>query len=379
MNERILVVDDTPANLQALSAVLKEQGYPISVATNGKQALEVLERVRPDLILLDVMMPEMDGFETCRRLKQSPAWREIPVVFLTSKSETDDVVAGFEAGAVDYVAKPFNAHELLARVRTHLTIDRLRRDVAEKSEQLVRARKREMDLAFRVQARLMPARLPELAGWSLAADWQPALEVSGDYYDFIADRGRLGVVVADVSGKGMPAALFMASTRSVLRAKATAALGPAEILTQANALLCADAVDGMFVTLFYAEIDAASGSLAYASAGHNPPFWYRAASGDVVELAPTGSVLAMDEERRWGQERIEPASGDVLLFYTDGYPEAFDARRRAFGDERLKEVLKRTAKETPERIRDEMRRAVDEFVGGAPRSDDLTLVVAKRL
>ncbi len=128
MRGRILVVDDTPANLQALSATLKDKGYQVSVATGGRQALELVTRLRPDLILLDVMMPEMDGFETCRRLKAAAATHDVPVIFLTARTETADIVKGFELGAVDYVAKPFNTHELLARVNTHLTIDRLHRE-----------------------------------------------------------------------------------------------------------------------------------------------------------------------------------------------------------------------------------------------------------
>jgi len=128
MTSRILVVDDTPANLQALSATLKEKGYQISVATNGQQALEAVARVRPDLILLDVVMPEMDGFEACRRLKSSDATNDIPIIFLTARAESEDIVKGFELGAVDYVPKPFNAPELLARVNTHLTMDRLHRE-----------------------------------------------------------------------------------------------------------------------------------------------------------------------------------------------------------------------------------------------------------
>src|SRR6478736_2449816 len=128
MPSRILVIEDEPANIQALSTILKERGYNISIATNGRQALEVLERIRPDLILLDIMMPEMDGFETCRRIKASTAWREIPIIFLTAKTDTADIVRGFELGALDYVAKPFNAHELLARVNTHLTLDYLHRE-----------------------------------------------------------------------------------------------------------------------------------------------------------------------------------------------------------------------------------------------------------
>ena len=139
MTSRILVVDDTPANIQVLSSTLKAKGYQISVATNGRQALEVVARLRPDLILLDVMMPEMDGFETCRRLKESAATNDIPVIFLTARTETTDIVQGFEVGAVDYVAKPFNAHELLARVNTHLTMDQLRRSLAGKNTELARA------------------------------------------------------------------------------------------------------------------------------------------------------------------------------------------------------------------------------------------------
>src|SRR5206468_3501494 len=133
MNERILVVDDTPANIQTVAAILKGKGYQLSVATNGKQALDALTKIRPDLILLDVMMPELDGFETCQRIKSSEAWRDIPVIFLTAKTDTADIVKGFEMGAVDYVGKPFNAHELLARVSTHLTVDQLRRTLATSS------------------------------------------------------------------------------------------------------------------------------------------------------------------------------------------------------------------------------------------------------
>src|SRR5262245_28093056 len=139
MNERILVVDDTPANIQTVAAILKGRGYQLSVATNGKQALEVLEKIQPDLILLDVMMPELDGFETCQRIKSTPAWRNIPIIFLTAKTETADIVKGFEVGAVDYVGKPFNAHELLARVSTHLTIDQLRLSLATAHELVRRA------------------------------------------------------------------------------------------------------------------------------------------------------------------------------------------------------------------------------------------------
>src|SRR6476660_3206403 len=128
MPARILIIDDAPANIQTLSTILKARGYSLNIATNGRQGLDVLDRILPDLILLDVMMPEIDGFEACRRIKASTAWREIPIIFLTAKTDTADIVRAFELGAVDYVAKPFNAHELLARVNTHLTLDHLHRE-----------------------------------------------------------------------------------------------------------------------------------------------------------------------------------------------------------------------------------------------------------
>ena len=128
MESRILVIDDTPTHIETIAATLREEGYKVSVATSGEQGLDLLQRFRPDLILLDVMMPGLDGFETCARLKESTEWREIPVIFLTAKGDPEDIVHGFEAGAVDYVSKPFNAHELLARVRTHLTLDHLYRE-----------------------------------------------------------------------------------------------------------------------------------------------------------------------------------------------------------------------------------------------------------
>jgi class 3 adenylate cyclase/CheY-like chemotaxis protein len=139
MSSRILIVDDTPANIRVLSSALKQEGYQISVATSGLQALAEVQRLHPDVILLDVMMPEMDGFETCRRLKESHLTSDIPIIFLTARTETTDIVHGFEAGAVDYVAKPFNSCELLARVKTHLTVDQLRRSLAAKNAELARA------------------------------------------------------------------------------------------------------------------------------------------------------------------------------------------------------------------------------------------------
>ena len=378
MNERILVVDDTPANIQILAGILKEKGYQLSIATNGKQALQVLEKVRPDLILLDVMMPELDGFETCKQIKKTPGLDNIPIIFLTSKTDSTDIVSGFEIGAVDYVGKPFNTNELLARINTHLTIDQLRRSLAEKNEELARAHKREREMAFRVQSQLIPTKMPEIPGWEFVANWQPAREVSGDYYDFIRNQENLGVIIADVSGKGMPAALFMASARSIVRAKATTSLSAEESLTQANTLICADAARGMFITVFYVEIDPKKRSLTYVNCGHNPPYWYRASQREIQELSPTGSVVGINPSMQCKQEQIVVDHGDIILLYTDGITEGFNEEDQEFGDERLKSILMNNAQKPPGDIMKEIQTALEAFVGAAPQSDDRTMVLIKR-
>jgi phosphoserine phosphatase RsbU/P len=377
MNERILLVDDTPSNIQMLVGVLKGKGYQLSIATNGLQALEVLQQIRPDLILLDVMMPELDGFETCKRIKSSEDLRDIPIIFLTAKTETSEIIKGFEVGAVDYVAKPFNASELLARVNTHLTMDQLRRSLAEKNIELARAHARELEMAHRVQSQLIPLRTPQIPGWEFAASWQPARELSGDYYDFLPIDNRLGMVIADVSGKGMYAALFMANTRSIVRAKAISSLTPAERLTQANALLCADAARGVYVTLFYTEIDPATRTLTYVNCGHNPTYWYRANDRTILELGSTNSVLGINESMQCNQKQVVMSHGDVMLFYTDGITEAFNENEEQFGEEPLKAMLIEHAQDSPERLLAQIKTSVESFCGSAPQSDDRTIVILK--
>ncbi len=189
---RILVVDDTPANIQTLSAILKDKGYQISVATNGRQALQALARLQPDLVLLDVMMPEMDGFEICRQVKASEQWRQIPIIFLTAKTETADIVKGFELGAVDYVAKPFNSHELLARVSTHLTMDELRRSLATKNAELARAHQLVRHAFGRyVSEEVATSILQSPEGLELGGEEREVTLLMSDLRGFTALAGRL--------------------------------------------------------------------------------------------------------------------------------------------------------------------------------------------
>ncbi len=246
---------------------------------------------------------------------------------------------------------------------------------------------RELQVAREVQASLIPLQTPQIAGWDIAALWQPARVVSGDFYDFIplnvepARTGKptLTMVLGDVSDKGMPAALFMALARSTLRASATATSSPAECITRANRVICADAANGMFVSLFYAELDPTTGTCTYVNAGHNPPLLYRAGEGQVLELTRTGLVLGIDEDFDFRQQTVQMQPGDFMVLYTDGVTDATDGAAQSFGDENLRRALGEQRSASAAEIVGGLERAIANFAGPAAQFDDITVVVAKRL
>lgn len=236
---------------------------------------------------------------------------------------------------------------------------------------------RELQVAYTVQASLLPGAEPQLPGWTFSSYWQPAREVAGDFYDFVPlGEDRLGVIVADVSDKGMPAALFMAVCRSLLRATVTTANSIEAAARQANNLICADASNGMFVTLFYAEIQTGSGEITYVNAGHNPPLWHAAESGVLKRLTRTGPAMGVMPDYEYAVDRATLQPDDTLVIYTDGLTEAFDAGLAAFGEERLAETLRKSAPwHSAASVVTALVNALRVHVDGTPQSDDITLTV----
>ena len=237
---------------------------------------------------------------------------------------------------------------------------------------------RELQVAREVQTSLLPHQTPKVDGWDFAARWKPALEVSGDFYDFVLADGRLGVVIADVSDKGMPAALFMALSRSIIRASVTSIPSPADAIGQANRLISADSPNSMFVTLFYAQLDPETGELIYVNAGHNPPLLCRAAHEGLEALGRTGMPLGLFEftDFEGRAARLDP--GDFIVLYTDGVTEAMDAQLREFGEERLRRVILDNRRAAAEELATALDGALSAFAEAAAPSDDITFVILKR-
>jgi phosphoserine phosphatase RsbU/P len=239
---------------------------------------------------------------------------------------------------------------------------------------------RELQVARGVQASLLPRETPDIAGWQFAAHWQPAREVAGDFYDFIPlDRGQLGLVIADVSDKGMAAALFMALTRSIVRASVGNVSSPAEGIAHANRLICADSTGGMFVTLFYACLKPATGDLTYVNAGHNPPFLYRAGSGQISLLNRTGMALGAVEDTPFEQRTLHLEPNDLIVLYTDGVTDATNTHLQAFDMDRLQQVILDNRHAPAGEIVATLQQAVSDFAGATAPFDDMAVVVIKCL
>ncbi len=240
---------------------------------------------------------------------------------------------------------------------------------------------RDLETARQIQASLIPRETPQLPGWDFAAFWLPAQLVGGDFYDFVPVPGsrQQGLVIADVSDKGMPAALFMAVARSTIRASININCCPSDCMAHANHLLYADAVNAMFVTAFYGQLDPATGELTYVNAGHNPPLLYREAEGRLSELTRTGIALAVDDGRPYGQRSLTLQSGDFIVFYTDGVTDALDGHQEPFEVQRLRETVLSHRRGSAQEIAAGLRQSLDDYVGGNPPFDDITVVVAKRV
>ena len=281
----ILVVDDTPANLQVLAGMLKDRGYKVRPVPSGKLALQAARHDPPDLILLDINMPDMNGYEVCEQLKADDKLKGIPIIFISALTEQLDKVKAFAIGGVDYLTKPFQMEELHARVETHLKLHRLQIELEEYSRHLELARERlklDLELARGVQRSFLPLRLPEVPGYEFFAHYESAYEVGGDYYDFIPlPRQRVAVLLGDVAGKGVAAALLMAKLSADARFCMLTEPDPAAAFTRLNSLMNQSGIADRFVTLVAAILDPASHTVTLVNAGHPPPLIYHRATRTV--------------------------------------------------------------------------------------------------
>ncbi len=376
----ILVVDDEPdfelLVTQRFRRSIRGGELVFHFARDGEEALEVLSRVPGiDLVLTDINMPRMDGLTLLLRLPEVDP--QLRAVIVSAYGDMANIRTGMNRGAFDFVTKPVDFDDLTVTLNRAVEHVRAARAALQARDALL-AMQEELAVAQRMQLAILPQPLPDTPGRELRGFMQAAREVGGDFYDFfILPDGRLGLVIADVSGKGMSAALFMAVTRTLLRMVALSGVDAAQCLSTVNALLAADNPEMMFVTAHYATLDPATGSLEYASAGHPPPLLI-GAEGAVRELPGCdGIVLGVRPAQDYPLRRQTLAPDEVLFLYTDGVTEAVDPAGNLFGEERLAATL---ASHRGLDCQDLLAAVVSEavtFASSAPQADDITCLALR--
>ena len=368
----ILVVDDTPTNLQVLVRTLEGSGHRILAAKDGPSAIDIATRAKPDLILLDVMMPVMDGFEVCRILKSNAETRGSLVIFLSARGEVSDKVSGLELGAIDYITKPIQAEEVLARVAVHLSRQHLVRELRRSRDRL----DKELAGAAQMQRQLLPPQLPSHDAISFASFYQTSRHAGGDYYDVLPLYGdRIGILVADVSGHGAPAAIVMAMIRAVVHSFPGVPDDPPKLLRYINAHFDFLWETPMYATATYAVIDPAAKTMKLSSAGHPLPL----RAGRDGAVAPpqldTAMCILWQEMDHVPCIEIPLHKGDRWLFFTDGITDRQSTDGTMFDLDRLSSALAANRERTPAEIVTAITGELDQFSGGVEPEDDQTLLV----
>ncbi|XDD45549.1 SpoIIE family protein phosphatase [Leptospira sp. WS39.C2] len=370
-NLTILAVDDDPINLEVLKIQLSGSGFNVIPVLDGQTAINLANEIKPDLILLDIMMPKMSGYQVCKILRESYSMYEMPILMLTAKNRIEDVLSGLEVGANDYLGKPFDKRELLARVNTLIL---LKSAVEEKEDYL--SIKAELKLAKKIQDSSLPLNPPTGGRASIASRYNPMTSIGGDYYDFhTPDEYSLGVVIADVSGHGIPAAIVAAMFKMAFNLQKHVSKKPNEVLKRINKLLL-DSIHKQFVTACYLFFDLEYHRILYASAGHPPVAFYRRKTNKVELVRPRGRILGCFPEIPDEILDLPFSDGDRVILYTDGISEARNLEGEMFGDERLSNYIIENAKNrSTELFADGLIEHVKEFCGKSIPEDDITLVV----
>ena len=371
---RTLIADDQPDVLVALRLLLKGAGYQTEAVDSPAAVLNAIKQEKFDLLLMDLNYARdttsgKEGLDLIERIQALD--NDLPIIVMTAWATVDIAVESMRLGVRDFVQKPWENSRLLRKLRTQIEQGRTRRREHSREHQL----KIELNEAREIQRGLMPRRMPQLPGFSLASAWQPAHDVSGDYLAaFKLNESRAALCVADVAGKGLPAALLMSNMQAALKSLASDNMTPSELCMKLNRIMCGNTPLRKFVTCFYGDLDISNRKLTFTNAGHNPPMLMRA-NGECLRLDEGGPVIGAFAESRYHQREIQLHEGDKLLLFTDGVTEARDASGEEFGEHRLQGCLRSYRGTNAAELRTRILNEVAEFCAD-DFDDDATLMVA---
>lgn len=374
---KILIVDDEPdlehLMRQRMRRDVRAGLYTLYFAQNGVEALERLNEVPDmDMVLSDINMPRMDGLTLLSQIPNIAP--DIRAVVVSAYGDMKNIRTAMNRGAFDFITKPIDFQDLRVTIERTLKNMEEWREALESRDKLVRLQN-ELNVASKMQQSILPTEFPDSDHCEIYANMEPAREVGGDFFDvFPLPGGQIGLAIADVSDKGVPAALFMMSSRTLLKGAAIGAMAPGTVLKEVNNLLTEENEAAMFVTTFYAVYTPETGHVAYANGGHNPPLVVHPDGSSTLLPGTEGVALGVFPGLDFDQSATGLSAGDLLVLYTDGVTEAMNAEGAEFGMERLQGVFSETRPDTPEAANKAVFEAVHEFAGETPQSDDITCV-----
>lgn len=383
MKEKILVINDEDSIRELTQSVLEGKGYEFYEASNGFAGIEQAHQNIPDLILLDIMMPEMDGYETCRKLKASAITKDIPVLFFSSLTSSKDKIKGLELGAVDFINNATDQGELIARVQTHLHIQSLTRSLRESNAQLTRKQKNlddDLHAAAVIQRSFLPAANFSIPGLQQAFLWLPANLLGGDIFNTIqCGHGKVIFYMIDVSGHDVPSALVTVSVSQYLNqqnASSDPLLSPQQIMQNLDKEYPLERFNRYF-TIFYIVFDISTGTLSYSCGGH-PPAIILSKNKNIKLLEKGGTIIGFSHSLPFeqGTETLDP--GDKVILYTDGVVEMKNPNNELYGTERLYELLEKIKNKPVSEIVNSIKTALEIFGQGVAVEDDISIMCFER-
>lgn len=372
-SSRVLVVEDHPISRKLLEAMLSK-AYTVVSAASGADAIARARERTPDLILLDIEMPGMDGFQTLEVLRREVIDDALPVIFLSAREDSESRERGLQAGAVDYLTKPYDRHELSIKVKNHLALYEARKEIEARN----RIMAHEMEMASQLQSSLLPHSFPSSRNIGFSVVYIPVSPAGGDFYDVVQlPDSRVGLAVVDVSGHGVAAAMIGAMFKMAFQSLAHSLTSPARLLETLNNQMFQVLPDSDFLTTFYAIIDPTSGELVYATAGHPAPFVYRSASSVLERLADGGPLVGAFPDMKYEEGNIRLNRGDKVLVFTDGVTEVAGVapEEDLYGEGRLAEVFLEGIADKPDGTLKRIVEDLKHFRGSDKFEDDITMLL----